>query len=155
MQTDATIYQPALVITPEEREAVFSLRIRVFVHEQNVPQEEELDRYDITATHFLVRAIPDPPEVTLGIIGAARLVDYGDRIGKVGRVAVEKEYRGSGIGLMIMKFIEEHARGKGFQKLILDSQVYAIPFYARLGYVAEGDVFLDAGIEHRRMTKGL
>ncbi len=155
MPPETTFYTPGLVITAEEREAAFALRLRVFVEEQKVPPEEELDAYDLTATHFLIRAEPSPEGSPLGIIGTARLLDYSAGIGKIGRVAVEQEYRGYGVGLKLMQFIEAHARQRGYRRLILDSQVYAIPFYTRLGYLAEGETFLDAGIPHRRMTKDL
>jgi predicted GNAT family N-acyltransferase len=136
-----------LVTTPEEREAVFALRMVVFVEEQQVPPEEELDAYDVTATHFLART------ETGEIIGTARLVDKSEGVGKVGRVAVRQDWRGYGIGALLMREVERHAREVGFQKLALDAQCYAIPFYEKLGYTAEGDIFLDAGIEHRFMSK--
>ncbi|HZP83670.1 MAG TPA: GNAT family N-acetyltransferase [Chthonomonadaceae bacterium] len=149
------IYQAALVTTPEEREAVFALRRVVFVEEQAVPAEEELDVFDLTATHFLVRDTRLPPGDPSGIVATARLVDKGEGVGKVGRVAVLREHRGRGVGLLLMRLVEETARARGFTRLVLDAQLYAIPFYERLGYTAEGSIFLDANIEHRFMYKSL
>jgi predicted GNAT family N-acyltransferase len=68
-------------------------------------------------------------------------------------VAVLKEYRGRGLGRDLLCYIME-AGFQRFPTLILDAQLSVIPFYERLGFVAEGDVFLDAGIEHRRMRIG-
>lgn len=148
-------YHVGIVETSEEREAVFAVRMIVFVEEQAVPPEEELDAYDLTATHFYVRQSPPSEGDPTGIVGAARLLDKGNGLGKVGRVAILQAYRGRRLGARLMRFIEETARRQGFSRLALDAQVYAIPFYERLGYVAEGDIFLDCDIEHRFMQKTL
>ena len=144
-----TAYEVRPVRTAEEQEAVFAVRMIVFVEEQAVPPEEELDVYDLTAAHFLVCRKAEPK----GIIATARLVDKGNGLGKIGRVAVLKDYRGKGVGALLMRHTEEAALAQGFTSLILEAQVHAIPFYAKLGYAAEGEVFLDAGIEHRLMRK--
>ena len=176
-------FEAAFVTTPEEQETVFAIRGVVFVEEQAVPPEEEWDSYDLTATHFLVRYLPtqvsplptgslyDSPiekeELAVSpllvgersgvrfIVATARLVDKGGEVGKVGRVAVLRDYRGKGVGALLMHFIEETARTQGFAQLILEAQCHAIPFYEKLGYVAEGDIFLDCNIEHRFMSKAL
>jgi predicted GNAT family N-acyltransferase len=127
-----------------EREACYAVRMKVFVEEQGVPPWEEIDSYDDTAQHFLI-------EDNGVIVGTARLLDYGDGVGKIGRVAILPEYRGKGFGRDLMWYV----MGAGFRlfhMLILDAQLPVIPFYERLGFEAEGEVFLDAGIEHRRMT---
>jgi predicted GNAT family N-acyltransferase len=147
--------ETAIVTTPEERAACFMLRMLVFVEEQNVPPEEELDAYDVTALHFLARVTSGLPDDPTGVIGTARLVEKGEGIGKVGRVAIAAEQRGKGVGAQLMRFIEQIAHERGFSHLVLDAQVDAIPFYEKLGYIAEGDIFLDAGIEHRTMSKSL
>jgi predicted GNAT family N-acyltransferase len=140
------------VETDDERSSVFSLRILVFVNEQLVPIEEELDGYDVTATHFLVRVRTSTHDRRWLIIATARLVDKGDGVGKVGRVAVMAEYRGLGFGACLMRFIENHARVRGYRRLELEAQRHDIPFYEKLGYIAEGRIFLDANIEHRYMS---
>ena len=125
----------------------FDIRTAVFVREQNVPAELELDEYDAAATHFLVTDNGVP-------LGTARLVDK-DGTAKIGRVAVVREARGRGIGSLLMQAVIDEARARGFSHALLDSQTYAIPFYARLGFAAEGPEFDDAGIPHRRMTRDL
>lgn len=151
----ASTYEAALVTTPEERAAVFAVRLIVFVEEQAVPPEEELDALDETAIHFLARQVSPPPDEPPGIVGAARLVDKGGGVGKIGRVAVLQAHRGRGVGVLLMRLAEETARAQGMTDVVLDAQCQAIPFYAKLGYVEEGDIFLDANIEHRAMRKQL
>ena len=146
-------YEAAPVTNFAEREAVFAVRMTVFVEEQAVPPEEELDAYDVAAMHFLARLAADT--TSSGIVGTARLVDKGHGTGKVGRVAVLREHRGQGVGALLMRHIEQAARASGFTELILEAQCHALPFYEKLGYVAEGDIFLDCNIEHRLMRKSL
>ncbi len=144
-------YEIGPVETVEDRAALFALRMAVFVEEQNVPPEEELDVYDVTATHFLVRARRKGADAPGTIVGTARLLDKGDGVGKIGRVAVQAEYRGLGLGAALMRAMHAYASRQGYRRIILEAQCYAIPFYEKLGYIAEGDVFLDANIEHRKM----
>ena len=148
-----THYEAAPVTTSAEREAVFAIRMTVFVEEQAVPPEEELDAYDIAASHFLAR-LAEVSHVS-GIIGTARLVDKGHGVGKIGRVAVLREHRGQGVGALLMRRVEQAARADAYTELILEAQCHALPFYEKLGYLAEGDIFLDCNIEHRLMRKSL
>lgn len=154
---DETGYEARIVTTKLELEAVFAVRMKVFVEEQKVPPEEELDSYDDAALHFLIGAqrLAVEGQITekFMIVGTARLIDKEMGTGKIGRVAVLKEYRGKGLGAKLMRCIEGEASRRGFRRLILEAQVSAIPFYEKLGYVAEGEVFLDANIEHRLMSK--
>ena len=136
-----------IVQTPAEFEACYAIRKTVFVEEQAVPVELELDEYDDTATHFLLRDGDVP-------LATARLLDKHGRA-KIGRVAVLQEARGRGLGLLLMHAVLEEARRQGFSEAVLDSQTYAIPFYERLGFVAEGDEFDDAGIPHYLMRRRL
>ncbi len=129
-----------IVQTPSERAQCYAIREAVFVAEQAVPLELEMDEYDDLATHFLLRDGDAP-------LATARLLDKHG-LAKIGRVAVVKEARGRGLGLVIMRAVMEESRRLGFTESILDAQTYALPFYARLGFVAEGDEFDDAGIPH-------
>jgi predicted GNAT family N-acyltransferase len=137
-----------LAVSDADQQACYAVRTEVFVHEQNVPLELELDEYDAVATHFLMRDGTGTP------IATARLVNkYGKA--KIGRVAVVQSVRGQGLGLLLMQAVLEEAKRQGFSEAILDSQTYAIPFYERLGFVAEGDEFDDAGIPHFLMRRGI
>ncbi len=136
-----------LARTPADRELCFTIRKAVFVEEQAVPLESELDEYDDTATHFLLWDGEMP-------LATARLLDKHG-LAKIGRVAVLREARGRGLGLALMRAVLDEARRQGFEEAALDSQTYAVPFYERLGFVAEGDEFDDAGIPHYLMRRPL
>jgi predicted GNAT family N-acyltransferase len=133
---------------PAQRTAAFDIRRRVFIEEQGIPEAEEWDDADATATHFLALD-GDAPAAT------ARLIAHGDTA-KIGRVAVMPSHRGTGLGRDLMLHILKHARDAGFTASIVESQLYAIPFYERLGYVAEGPDYDDgSGILHRLMRRSL
>lgn len=129
-----------------EREDAYSVRRKVFVDEQGVPLSLELDHLDLTAAHFVVYSEDMA-------IGAGRIRETSQGIGKVERVSVLKEYRGKHLGNLIMNALEEHAVATGMNKIILNAQSYAIPFYEKLGYVITSPEFLDADIPHRAMEK--
>lgn len=131
------------VQTDLEWEAAKAIRFAVFVDEQHVPVAEELDAYDAIARHWLAidEGVP---------IGTARAVSRPDGW-KIGRVAVIASHRGAGVGLAIMRAVLEDAASAAAVEAYLDSQTHALPFYERLGFVAEGPEFLDAGIPHRHM----
>ena len=129
--------------TGEDRDECYKVRMTVFVEEQKVPPWEEMDHFDEDALHFLA-------EDDGVVVGTARLVDKGNGEGKIGRVAVLIEYRGKKVGRDLMAHILQTADNQ-YQTFVLDAQVHVIPFYEKLGFTAEGDIFLDGGIEHRRM----
>ncbi|MBN8414157.1 MULTISPECIES: GNAT family N-acetyltransferase [Halomonas] len=122
-------------------EAASEIRHRVFVIEQNVPLEEEWDGRDPQCLHFL--AIRGEQA-----LGTARLLPDGH----IGRVAVLAEARGLGVGVALMRAAIDAAREQRFSQVELAAQTQALGFYEALGFVAEGEVFLDAGIPHRNMT---
>ena len=137
----------AIADSPADLEQCYAIRLRVFVEEQQVPPELELDEYDASAFHYLALTDDLP-------IATARIVDkHGSA--KIGRVAVLPEYRGFGHGKTLMEFLLSDAAARGFREAMLDAQTHALDFYARLGFVAEGDEFLDAGIPHFRMRRSL
>lgn len=117
------------------------IRHEVFVIEQQVPLDMELDEYDETAIHAI--ALNDKDEV----IGTGRLLSSG----KIGRMAVLKSFRNQGVGAAMLKLLTQTSLQKLEKAPYLEAQIHAIPFYERHGYEAEGEVYLDAGIEHRLM----
>lgn len=127
-----------------EGEALKAIRMEVFVHEQKVPVEEEIDALDPLAKHWLAHWAGQP-------VGTARAVAKEGAIWKVGRVAVRRQARGKGVGAELMKAIARAAAAEGVKQLVLDAQNHAMPFYEGLGYVAEGEEFLDANIPHHHM----
>jgi predicted GNAT family N-acyltransferase len=134
--------------TKEEREDAYFVRTKVFIDEQNVPAEEEIDEYEDAATHFVLY---DDAHSPIGA-GRFRLVDG---IGKVERICVLSSARQKGAGVHIMNAIQEFAASQGIHTLKLNAQTHAIPFYEKLGYQTVSDEFLDAGIPHKTMVKEL
>lgn len=133
--------------TEKEKADAFSIRKTVFVEEQNVPLELEMDELDEVATHFVLYNSDVP-------IGAARLRPIGTS-GKIERVCLLAPYRRRGLGKYLMEQIIEYARKKGYSKVILHAQTRAIPFYEKLGFTVTSGEFMDAGIPHRVMEKPL
>ena len=130
-----------------EREALLALRHDVFVQEQGVPLELEIDEHDETAVQ-IVAFEGDR------LVGTCRVLPDG-RQAKFGRLVVEREARGGGIGAALLAEAERRARAMGCDRMVLDAQTSAMGLYERAGYTARGDVFLDAGIEHMTMEKAL
>jgi predicted GNAT family N-acyltransferase len=137
-------------LTEADRAAAMRIRFMVFVDEQQVPAELEPDEYDAVAIHLLAWDTE-----TREAVGTARIVKKDGRIAKIGRVAVLLPGRGTGVGRALMLAAIERSQQEGLTSAILDAQVTVIPFYERLGFVAEGPIFDDAGIDHRRMTRPL
>ncbi len=122
----------------------YAIRYTVFVEEQNVPVELERDELDATAIHLLATDNGSP-------VGAARIVINGDT-GKIGRVCVLRDRRHNGIGSTLMCETLEILRDMpGITRAALGAQIDALGFYEKLGFAAYGDVFDDAGIDHRMM----
>ncbi|KKK37002.1 acetyltransferase [Mesobacillus campisalis] len=134
-----------LVQNEKELADAFSVRKTVFVGEQNVPVEEEIDHHEEESAHFVLYVNGEPSGA-----GRFRVVDG---YGKVERICVLQQQRGTGAGMAIMEKIEDYAREKGMEKLKLNAQTHAIPFYGKLGYEVISEEFLDAGIPHKTMVK--
>ena len=133
--------------TAQDIDECFRIREEVFVVEQNVPVDLERDEHDRKALHFI--ALADGQSV-----GTARVVLGDDGTSaKIGRVAVCRSNRGFGIGKMLIAAIEGSPHLKHVHNFLLDAQTHARQFYARLGYEAYGEEFMDAGIPHRHMKK--
>ncbi len=139
------IIRPA---SPSDLSAVFALRFEVFVDEQGVPREIELDDEDATAFHILA-------EEDGTVVGCARLLFHGDGSAHIGRLAVKRSLRGKGIGAAVCRFCIEQCRARGCTVVRLHAQLQAAGFYEKLGFIPHGEVFLEAGIEHREMEMPL
>lgn len=139
-----------LVTDPESRAAAVRLRLEVFVVEQGVSEEIEIDGRDDEAEH----AVVFDPSGDGSAIATARLLTV-QGVGIVGRVAVRRDVRRTGLGAVVMLAIEDRARELGLPVLELHAQIAAEAFYARLGYEAYGDSYLEAGIPHVSMRKVL
>jgi len=144
----------------EELEGAFAVRERVFVGEQGVPVQEELDELDEVARHVVAlaragpgapggaRALPGPGgEGAARVIGTLRLLVDGERA-KIGRVAVEREWRRRGIALRMLELAIAQARADGCTRVRLAAQTAATALYERAGFAVESAVFEEAGIPH-------
>jgi predicted GNAT family N-acyltransferase len=127
--------------------AVYALRHEVFVLEQQVPEELEVDEDDKVATHLAALSYGE-------VIGTLRIVHH-ERTAKIGRMAILASARKQGIGRELMERAAATASRAGADEIILGAQLTARGFYERLGYVEEGAVFDDAGIPHVMMRKVL
>ncbi|MEJ2214307.1 MAG: GNAT family N-acetyltransferase [Gammaproteobacteria bacterium] len=121
------------------------IRSKVFIDEQQVPADLEIDEHDSEAIHFLVLSEDKQ------FIATARLLNDGH----IGRIAVLKEYRNQGIGTKLLSDILCKAEQLNLTKVFLNAQVNAEKFYENHGFVSEGEIFMDAGIPHIKMTKKL
>jgi len=153
-----TSYAVRVAEDPADREACFAVRKEVFVAEQGVPQEIEYDEHDATATHVLAVREDGTPLGTGRLLygeAAAAKTDGDLTVGSLGRLAVTKDARGLGVGVALVRAIEDAARARGLAAVDLHAQTHALGFYERLGYEAYGPEFPDAGIPHRAMRRAL
>ncbi len=127
---------------PDDMATLKAIRFEVFVEEQKVPADEEIDANDPLSIHAIVwsngkaaacgRLLPD---------------------GHIGRMAVRKPFRGLGVGGLVLQHLIERARQRRDVDVVLSAQKHAIGFYEKFGFVAEGDEYLDCNIPHRDMRK--
>lgn len=138
-------------VTVVKNEAQYqdALKVRkiVFVGEQNVPEDLEIDEYEKDAVHFVAYDGDKP-------VGAGRFRKKGDKI-KVERICVLKSRRGEHIGVEIMEAIEAEVSRSHSGNLVLNAQTHAIPFYKKLGYHITSEEFDEAGIPHVEMQKNI
>lgn len=132
----------------EDIDACLGIRRAVFIEEQNVPEEIEMDGLENEAVHILLR-VDDRP------VGCARIIVKGGT-GKIGRVAVLSEKRREGLGSLIMEECARVLRATpGVIEARLGAQTYVVPFYEALGYRIDGPEYVEADIPHRPMVMDL
>ena len=120
------------------------IRFAVFVVEQGVPLEIEIDEHDAECVHALAFD-------GAAAVGTGRLLPDGH----IGRMAVLREFRGRGVGSAILAKLIEAAAQRGDREVLLSAQVHALDFYRAHGFSAEGEVYQDAGIAHQTMRRAL
>jgi predicted GNAT family N-acyltransferase len=136
------------VDTESELEEAIAVRFRVFVGEQSIPPEEELDEADATATHAIALCQGK-------VVGTGRLIVTDGAEAQIGRMAVDSAWRRRGIGSQILEFLEQSAHALGVKRYVLHAQEYVKSFYAAHGYREYGDSFLEVNIPHVEMRKTL
>jgi predicted GNAT family N-acyltransferase len=119
-----------------------AIRLEVFVVEQNVPAELEMDENDAACLHAVAYDAAGTP------IGTGRLLPDGH----IGRMAVRKAARGTGIGGALLQGLMAQAKLRGHKTVVLGAQTHAAPFYQKHGFAIVGEAFMEAGIPHVDMA---
>lgn len=142
MTTDTVVpdLEIHIVDWQDRQDTLKAIRKSVFIDEQHVPKELEWDGLDTECTQFLASINSTP-------VATARLTAKG----QIGRMAVLDDFRGKGIGSKLLAAVIEQAERAGHKQVFLHAQVSVIQFYQQYEFTAYGDVFIDAGIEHRSM----
>ena len=140
----STEIQVRLADWKQDQDQLMAIRSRVFIEEQKVPIEEEIDGLDPDCIHVLAAIGAQP-------VGTARMLPTH----YIGRMCVLKAHRMQGIGGRMLSYLIDYARQHRIARLQLNAQVTALPFYQKYGFVVDSDLFLDAGIEHKHMILNL
>jgi predicted GNAT family N-acyltransferase len=133
----------------QDREQIQNVRRAVFIEEQQIAERDEWDDLDPVVTHVLV--FEHPASAKRDAVGTGRL----EPTGKIGRVAVLPQYRGTGAGVAVMRRLLDLAAERGFHEVYLNAQLSAAGFYERLGFRADGPEFDEVGIPHQRMRRAV
>ena len=142
-----------MIIKPVESEREWEMargiRTRVFVEEQGCPPEEEWDAYDERSRHIIVLVNGSPAATARW-----RVAPYAERLAaKLERFAVLPEYRGKGLGRQLVAYVIRDAEAAGFPVQVIHAQAHLRSFYESFDFVAEGDLFMEAGIPHIKMAR--
>ena len=135
------------VITKDEFDGAKAVRQKVFCEEQGYAHEVEFDEFDEFTDNVRQLAIFDGRR----IVATGRVIDFGNGYIKLGRIAVLPEYRKRGIGAMLLNALIDEARAMKADKITVDSQVQAMPFYEKFGFKVFGEEHLDGHVPHRYM----
>ena len=145
---------------PDDLDAVYALRHEVFVVGQDVPEDLERDDLDAGADHAV--ALLDGAVVGTGRLVDGRIDEQGlleagtaGAVGTIGRMAVAAGARGTGVGRALLDLLVRRAHERGLPAVELHAQLHARAFYERAGFVAFGQIYLEAGIEHLGMRREL
>ena len=132
-----------LLTWQQAEEIALAIRIEIFVKEQGVPLDLEQDEYDLKARHALLW-------VDGQAIGTGRVFekDNDSKVFFIGRLCILNRYRGAGIGEYLMKTLIEYAKKQGAVECCIHAQSMSQLFYKKLGFIAEQEIFMEAGIEH-------
>jgi len=138
------MYQYILKSWADAYPIAFPIRHQVFVLEQQIPIELEIDKQDLIAQHLIVTFNHKP----LGTARIFRANIDSDNHFKIGRLAILKEYRRQGLGSKMMGILINYAEIHHYKKISLHAQIDALSFYEKLGFIAEGPEFDEGGILH-------
>ena len=133
----------------KEINGAFNVRREVFITEQGIHEDIELDGYDRSALHVVVIADEDR------VIGTARVLSLPMNQAKIERMAILQSWRRKRIGMGIISFLVKELRSRRIQQVVLHAQYPAIAFYKSCGFKKSGSPFYEAGIKHIKMLKPL
>lgn len=125
------------------RQVASDIRTKVFVKEQGIPHQIEMDNEDERGRHAVA------VDLAGRFMGTGRLLSGG----YIGRMAVLPKHRGKGVGGAILQALLEASYGRGDAENVISAQIHAVPFYARYGFVEEGEEYDEAGISHITMRR--
>lgn len=131
-----------IVGNQKEFDDVIAIRKKVFIEEQNVPIDIEMDGLDDEANHVIAYLDNKP-------IGCARI--RMNSFAKLERIAVMKDYRRKGFGRKITEFLIDYCKQKNVDEIRLHAQIYTADFYKKLGFLERGKTFFEADIKHIEM----
>ena len=132
-----------LVETKLEYEQILGIRKKVFIEEQKVPVEIEIDEYESESTHFITYLNKEP-------VGCARI--RFNKYAKLERIAIIKEHRRKGFGRELTEYLIDYCHKKNIFDIRLNSQLYVADFYEKIGFKKVGEIFFEAGIKHVEMV---
>lgn len=138
-----------VVDNERDKKYVYDIRRLVFVNEQGVPLEEEIDKFDESNSVIHLLGTHHNNSV------AASRIRFVDDYAKLERIAVLKEFRGNNFGAEMVIAMEEVILNYNYKTAVLNAQTYAEDFYKKLGYATTSDIFMDAGMPHVTMSKTL
>ncbi len=121
------------------------IREEVFIKEQNIPKEIEIDNKENQATHY-TGYNKDQPLTTL------RVIKINDQTAKLQRIATLKEYRQNGYAEALIKFVLADLKDQGFREVLIGAQSYKIPYYEKIGFKVISEEFMEANIPHKKMS---
>ena len=137
-----------LVTSDRELKGAFEVRRKVFVEEQGISEELDLDGHDSEALHMVVKNGEK-------VIGTARVLFLATSQAKIERMAILKPFRQKGIGIRIVSFLNEELKKKQVEQVVLHAQYPIIAFYKSCGFTELGSPFWEAGIKHIKMQRRL
>ncbi|KHD46302.1 GNAT family N-acetyltransferase [Streptococcus hongkongensis] len=143
------IRQSRDTLSPTYIDAI-QIREKVFVQEQGVPLDIEIDDKEALCLHFVAYDDKDIACATCRILPDKQMKQV-----TLQRMAVLDNYRGQKLGQFLMQETMTYCKKQGFKTMELHAQLSAKPFYDKLGFISQGDIFQEAGIDHQTMTKNL
>ncbi len=134
-----------IVSTMDELIKAYTVRAVVFIAEQKCPYDEEIDAHEFSCIHILGEIGNEP-------VAAARLRFPGP-YAKLERIAIRQEWRGQGLGHQLVEFMLQECRARGYSTFRMHAQAHLVDYYAKHGFVRQGEIFDEAGIDHYLMVR--